>query len=977
MTDTDSLNAYRDELKGHLTEGEFREWKRLCKAFLDEPLDPDGSFSDERLALHTAFCQSSREVLLNSNFPNLQNWAQLGLQIADRSVPAAIAYFQSTAVFVRHQSAFNVRTWAAGSLQLLNIGEGSAEKAAAAFFMTTAELLGYMTFRELRAWTTAGLTLARNYPHLAYEFFSIVPEGLDFLYNTEWLKICKLGYSLARTHPKEIIELYHRTPLRLLFLSPSVRLKVLDAAGRRTIRSPETVNIVFNDLVEILCPLSHPTQETVINHEEIIAGISVEAAIRYTAHMDHLLEKMSETFLGQWTMKGISLLKEETQLGIDYFSFDSQKAHHELTKWENAIHLDDYRQRLSLFAQAVAGKRLVIKSAEESMTAIHPAARLYPSGDGERIYLPPISAGEETPADNFRYYKLATAHQAGYVASGTFDEGLSGILSHFNTLSHKQLAEDIFLILEDHRIDRLLGQEYPGLKKDMDWFLSKEIQKRKELHTLSVQEALVESILRLTTTGLKKSDIPVNLTAHVSALSDILDAYVGKIRNLWDTLTVWQYLYNYISNLSPPEPYSSPPPMSYRGQPDFSRYHGTEPEQKPDAENKDGVTAEEETPSGQNETGGGIPGALHRSAYVTFVETERVVDAPARYITDLDDVRSPGGSHHGDAESQKSPSSAPISVPVRLMGTEGPFYYDEWDYLAGSYRKKWCRLYEKDIQSKDATWANQILARHYKLVQKVRQQFQRIRPELMENVRRVEWGDDIDFSAMVQGIVDRKAGISPSEKIFTRRERKLRHVSLLFLLDMSASTNESVSVDQGFFRREKKIIDIEVESLVVLMEALETLSDAYGIFGFSGSGKSQVDFYRIKEFSDAYSEELKKRIGGIQPKQGTRMGPAIRHAIGKLRSVESDKRILLLLSDGYPQDYDYGEDRRSISYGLHDTMMALLEAKKEGIRPFCITVDQSGNDYLRKIADQRNYLVIKDIFTLPEILPKVVESLIN
>ena len=106
------------------------------------------------------------------------------------------------------------------------------------------------------------------------------------------------------------------------------------------------------------------------------------------------------------------------------------------------------------------------------------------------------------------------------------------------------------------------------------------------------------------------------------------------------------------------------------------------------------------------------------------------------------------------------------------------------------------------------------------------------------------------------------------------------------------------------------------------------------------------------------------------------MGPAIRHAIGKLRSIESDKRILLLLSDGYPQDFDYGEDRRSIAYGLHDTMMALLEAKKEGIRPFCITVDQSGNDYLRQMCDPSNYLVIKNIHTLPEIMPKVVEALI-
>jgi nitric oxide reductase NorD protein len=94
-----------------------------------------------------------------------------------------------------------------------------------------------------------------------------------------------------------------------------------------------------------------------------------------------------------------------------------------------------------------------------------------------------------------------------------------------------------------------------------------------------------------------------------------------------------------------------------------------------------------------------------------------------------------------------------------------------------------------------------------------------------------------------------------------------------------------------------------------------------------------------------------------------------------MKTTESDQRLLILLSDGFPQDHDYGEDRRSTEYGLYDTRMALLEAKREGIRPFCITVDQSGNDYLRKMCDPRNYLVIHDIFSLPETLPKVVESL--
>ena len=101
------------------------------------------------------------------------------------------------------------------------------------------------------------------------------------------------------------------------------------------------------------------------------------------------------------------------------------------------------------------------------------------------------------------------------------------------------------------------------------------------------------------------------------------------------------------------------------------------------------------------------------------------------------------------------------------------------------------------------------------------------------------------------------------------------------------------------------------------------------------------------------------------------MGAALRQSINKLRAVASRAKHLILLSDGFPQDFDYGEDRRSNVYGLRDTMMALREAQRAGIAPFCITVDRAGNDYLREMCDEKRYLVIDDIAELPRQLPKI------
>ena len=80
------------------------------------------------------------------------------------------------------------------------------------------------------------------------------------------------------------------------------------------------------------------------------------------------------------------------------------------------------------------------------------------------------------------------------------------------------------------------------------------------------------------------------------------------------------------------------------------------------------------------------------------------------------------------------------------------------------------------------------------------------------------------------------------------------------------------------------------------------------------------------------------------------MGPAIRHATYKLEQHDSKVKILFLVSDGRPQDHGYGRDRTEKEYAIHDTHMALIEAKRKGMTPFCLTVDRYGHDYLKQMC---------------------------
>jgi nitric oxide reductase activation protein len=156
---------------------------------------------------------------------------------------------------------------------------------------------------------------------------------------------------------------------------------------------------------------------------------------------------------------------------------------------------------------------------------------------------------------------------------------------------------------------------------------------------------------------------------------------------------------------------------------------------------------------------------------------------------------------------------------------------------------------------------------------------------------------------------------------------------------------------------------------------MEVLGDTYGIYGFSGHGRSKVQFMVIKDLNESFSEKIKRRVDQIAPIHGTRMGPAIRHSITKLDTCGSSLKLMFLVSDGYPQDAMYGWDDDDKQYAINDTKMALIEATKKNITPFCLTVDSAGTDYLRIMCQDIGYEVLEDIEALPERLPMLYRKL--
>ena len=217
-------------------------------------------------------------------------------------------------------------------------------------------------------------------------------------------------------------------------------------------------------------------------------------------------------------------------------------------------------------------------------------------------------------------------------------------------------------------------------------------------------------------------------------------------------------------------------------------------------------------------------------------------------------------------------------------------------------------------------------------------------------------GDEIDLNAWVRTVTDLKiGGHARDQGIFRALVNKQRDLACLVLADLSLSTDSHVS-------NTARAIDVIQDSLLLFAEALKTTGDPFALYGFSSLRRNRIHFQQLKSFADPYDGIVRGRIAAIKPGYYTRMGAAIRHAAEILSKQKNGQRILLLLTDGKPNDIDQYEGR----YGIEDTRVALLEARKMGLRPFCVTIDTEANDYLPHLMGSGNYVVIRK----PEELPK-------
>jgi nitric oxide reductase NorD protein len=658
-----------------------------------------------------------------------------------------------------------------------------------------------------------------------------------------------------------------------------------------------------------LAGLPRDQQDFILNWTQRVASTNIEVGYQFAIQAIDALNAMERRTIEAWALHAMdcydrSGLRPALNViaDIDRFVQMGQE------RAAGAV-LEDEVGVLAHFVHGLPGRKLKIEESERIYT------------DTETVYLPAVVARFPDARDNFRLYKAMVAHHWAQTRFGTFNLDLTEALAEFDDRGH---ALACFRALELLRLDACVQRELPGLFREMT-------RLRGQLGQPLVPggwQAFAEQLAAPSAAAIDSLELVVpvygrRLPSPVCYQGELLPEVVAATRE-----------------------------RRLEREKAYFRVKLAEVAEEL-AEGRDlGLPERFEM-----QEKGGRPDELGGRYEITLDDRpvpvpEAMANLMSSIIVDMgeipDDYLVPAGAGEYDLRRYEEQKPSPEDVWQGAYHEEGAFLYNEWDFKRQHYRKNWCVVRELKVEPVHDRYAEKVTEKYLGLVKHLRKTFEAMADE-DRLLKRQTYGDGIDIDALVEAWADVHSGLEMSDRLFTRMHREERNIAVVIMVDMSGSTKGWIN-------------DAEREALILLSESLQALGDRYAIYGFSGTTRKRCEMFTVKTFEEAYDREVQGRISGIRPKDYTRMGPAIRHLSQLLRDTEARTKLLVTLSDGKPEDYDgyyLGE------YGIEDTRQALFEARRDGIHPFCITIDEKAREYLPHMYGAANYIVIEDVAALP------------
>lgn len=631
--------------------------------------------------------------------------------------------------------------------------------------------------------------------------------------------------------------------------------------------------------------------------------------------------------------------------------------------------LSDLRRRLELITAALFPGAPEIGVADPpaplsflARLARRPVAHLasdraLPSTDGQHIRLPPVLDGIP-PAEVVGRYRLLALEQAARAARGT-----PALLP-----TDDVLLRDLYLLSEAAAVDRLLAGMLPRLTEALRDARTDALTGRADARRATACERAVEALTRtLLAADPRRPPAPFVVALTPAASLAWAEGHQRELKVLTHGVV-------------------------YRGMAPVGLWGSVAPSPEPLVSAAADGHELDSTAPGRSRT-------LPRRPRVREAAPDEDDPTPGTWMVRADDLQEkaedPAGLQRpADRDQDADPGELADALselpearlvrrpgrPREILAGEDPIRralattalhpgpglaYPEWDCEAGVYRPRAAIVRERLAVAGDEAWVAAGLKRHAALVRRVRRGFERLRPRRTP-LRRQRDGVDLDIDALVAAHADRVDGSMADDRFYIDTRPLRRDVAIALLVDTSASTD-------GWVQGDRRIIDVEKEALLVVAEALTALGDPYAITAFSSEGPARVDIRTIKSFDGrAGAEAVRRRIAALEPGGFTRVGAALRHVTACLMRQSARHRLLLLLSDGRPNDVDRYEGR----YGIEDTRVAVTEARLQGVHCFCLTVDREAPRYASRTFG-RHYAVLSRAERLPAVLTALLGELVR
>ena len=569
---------------------------------------------------------------------------------------------------------------------------------------------------------------------------------------------------------------------------------------------------------------------------------------------------------------------------------------------------------LTLYAQAHCNRPVQIEVGETSFT------------DGVRIFLP---ARLDNPFPE-QEYRIRTALSIGYIEFGTLDmrlQEIEGDWVHpkpteleiermFRSFSNSVLAKEIFLLFEDYRIQAHASKKYPGIAILL-------LEHRKQCTEQFRGSSVVETFLCELANWLS-GQIQPHIHDQMIASLDIEGLHTASV---YKTVELLQRTYPYAYGLLQKS-------KSYHTQP--HRVSSLQTNKMRHSDRMEQIERERVDNKKQQ-----------KQMHFDFEEASDFMDR----------MTGPSGPKKEPKEEKEERFHPNVYKDAEAL--DGEWCYPEWDHILQDEKPNFTRVMMLRPSDKKCDFVDKTKALYASDIDKIKRVFSALHPQNRTWKRNLPSGMMLNIDTIIQDQIDIRLGTVDSKPYMTTIKQE-RSISVAFLIDLSSSTNELV----GVFG--KRIIDIQKEALVVISEALHSVGDFFSIYGFSGYGRNQVAVYTVKEEREVWDTEVQNRLGNLSWKMENRDGSAIRHVTKLLQKGEGTKKVLFLISDGKP--LDCGCPLYHDVYAQEDTRAALVEAKKIGIHPFCITVDELGAEYLPSMYGS-SFVVINNPKALPTQLP--------